>query len=284
MTQPPSNATAAEYIWSLRSQGWTLARIARAMDRSSDYISRIARGKTPGTAMATGLAELHTTGKVSQPPPRRTRKDGTIARVRSGSGTAITPHGPSARKAARDHAKRERQRADRAARAAAKAAEQANAEAEREQRRARAAAGRSAGQPELADRDLPTGTRNVFGHTKEEYPENGLEYHRITSPMAPNSWNRWTANETIGKVIRDAAARAKRMQANVIVQRRDSGQRMTVQLGSRGGYDTRNVVRDFASYQFEFEWLRDQIAERPNYDIALDDPEWEIVGVDIDLW
>ena len=116
MTQPSSTANAAEYIWSLRSQGWTLAKIARAMDRSSDYISRIARGKTPGTALVSGLAELHTNGKVSQPPPRRTRKDGTIARVRSGSGTAITPRGPSARKAARDHAKRERRRADRAAR------------------------------------------------------------------------------------------------------------------------------------------------------------------------
>lgn len=283
MTQPPSSATAADYIWSLRSQGWTLAKIARAMDRSSDYISRIARGKTPGTAMAAGLAELHATGTVSQPPPRRTRKDGTIARVRSHSGTA-TPKGPSASKAARDHAEKERRRARRAARAAlaaAKAAEKAALEAEQ---RARAAAGRAPGQPELLDRGLPAGTRNVFDHTTKVYPENGLEYHRITSPMAPNSWNRWTANETIGDVIRDAAARAKRMQANVIVQRRGTGQRMTVPLGSRGGYDTRNVVRDFASYQFEFEWFRDQIAERPNYEIALDDPDWEIVGVDIDLW
>ena len=280
MTTPSPTANAAEYVWSLRSQGWTLAQIARAMDRSPDYISRIARGKTPGTALVAGLAELHTTGKVTQPPPRRTRKDGTIVPVRSRRGATTTPTGPSARKAARDHAARERRRAERAAQAALRAAEQAR----EEQQQARAAAGRTAGQPELVDREMPAGTRNVFNHTKEVYPENGLEYHRITSPMAPNSWNRWTANETIGKVIRDAAARAKRMQANVIVQRRGTGQRMTVQLGSRGGYDTRNVVRDFASYQFEFDWLRDQVAERPNYDIALDDPDWEIVGVDLDLW
>ena len=271
----PEAGSSAEYIWSLRSQGWTVSAIAQAMDRSSDYISRISRGKTPGRGLTAGLVELHTAGTVTQPPPRRTRKDGKPARIRSKTGTSVAPKGPSTKKAARTYATQllKKQQQPPPQPKPPDAGQQA-----------KTTAGLTGHQPPLVERDLPASKRNVFTHTKEEYPQNGLESHRITAPLAPNSWNRWNASEAFGDVIRAAAKAGKRMHANVIVQRRSDGDKMTVRVGSRGGYDARNVLRDLASYQFEFEWIRDQIAERSGYDLALEDPDWEVVGIDIDLW
>lgn len=265
--------SSAEYIWSLRSQGWTVAAIATAMDRSSDYISRISRGKTPGHGLTAGLVELHNSGTVTQPPPRRTRKDGKPAKVRSKTGTSTVPTGPSTKKAARTHASKLSHKPQSAPQPTKPTAEQ----------QAKTAGGLTGHQPKLVDRELPTTKRNLFTHTKEFFPQNGLEYHRITTPRSPNSWNRWSANELVGDIIREAAKAGKRFHANVIVQRSD-GDKMTVRMGSRGGYDARNVVGQFQSYQFEFDWVRDQIAERSGYDLALEDPDWEIVGIDIDLW
>lgn len=270
---PDATGSSSEYIWSLRSQGWTVSAIAKAMDRSSDYISRISRGKTPGRGLTAGLAELHSSGTVTHPPPRRTRKDGKPAKVRSKAGTSTVPKGPSTKKAARTHATRLRHKPQPAPPPAPPTPEQ----------QAKIAKGLTGHQPPLVDRDLPTTKRNLFTHTKEEFPQNGLEYHRITTPRSPNSWNRWSANELVGDIIRDAAKAGKRFHANVIVQRSD-GEKMTVRMGSRGGYDARHVASHLASYQFEFDWVRDQIAERSGYDLALEDPDWEIVGIDIDLW
>lgn len=75
---------ARQHVLALREQGWSGARIARALGRDAGMVNQIARdarGSGYGRALRGALGQL-ASGRAPEPPPRRVTSAGRQARVR----------------------------------------------------------------------------------------------------------------------------------------------------------------------------------------------------------
>ena len=79
--------SAQDLIRYLRGRGITNAEIASELHRSPRMVRKILNGETSGTLYREALEELASTGRMTKVPPRRRRKDGSIAPVRGKRGT-----------------------------------------------------------------------------------------------------------------------------------------------------------------------------------------------------
>lgn len=85
-------ASNAERVRALQAAGWTQRQIADALGRSPSYVSRVARGLTPGRLVGPSLRALQAGLGTSIPPaPRRARRTGEPARVRQPRGVPALP-------------------------------------------------------------------------------------------------------------------------------------------------------------------------------------------------
>ena len=86
-TAPPS---AQASIAALKAQGWSDARIGRAVGRDSSLIHQISAGKKPGNNLRDVLADMAKGKPPKAPAPRRMTKAGAAAHVRTSAKTAQT--------------------------------------------------------------------------------------------------------------------------------------------------------------------------------------------------
>lgn len=94
-----SDRTARELVQYLRGRGISTAEISNELQRSPRMVRKILNGETSGALYRESLEELATTGHTSRVPPRRRRKDGTLApvrgkRTRSGESRSVVPKDP----------------------------------------------------------------------------------------------------------------------------------------------------------------------------------------------
>ncbi|EIC07808.1 MAG TPA: hypothetical protein DEA69_09035 [Microbacterium sp.] len=78
--------TAQDLIRDLRRKGISTAEIAEELHRSPRMVRKILNGETSGALYRQALQELADTGRLTHVPPRRRRKDGSIAPVRGKAG------------------------------------------------------------------------------------------------------------------------------------------------------------------------------------------------------
>jgi hypothetical protein len=89
-------ASNADRIRALEARGWTQRQIAQAIGRSPSYVSRVARGKTPGRLITEAVGKLgRAPGRRGTVPnveaPRRLRATGETARVRGTMRRGLEP-------------------------------------------------------------------------------------------------------------------------------------------------------------------------------------------------
>ena len=87
--------TAQDLIRDLRRKGISTAEIAEELHRSPRMVRKILNGETSGALYRQALQELADTGRLTHVPPRRRRKDGSIAPVRGKAGAkpVMSPDG-----------------------------------------------------------------------------------------------------------------------------------------------------------------------------------------------
>ena len=91
--------TAQELVRHLRGRGISVTDIAGALHRSPRMVRKILNGETSGALYRDSLEEIATTGHTTKVPPRRRRKDGSLAPVRgkrapSGESRTVVPEDP----------------------------------------------------------------------------------------------------------------------------------------------------------------------------------------------
>jgi len=88
--------SAQDLVRYLRGRGITTGEIASELNRDPRMVRKILNGETSGALYREALEELATTGKVTSIPPRRRRRDGTLARVRGRKGDQpVVPEDPA---------------------------------------------------------------------------------------------------------------------------------------------------------------------------------------------
>lgn len=80
--------TARDWVLRSRSNGISVADIARQLDRSPRMVNKILRGETKGDLYINALRDLATKGTVKTPPQRRRDGGGKIIPVRTKAGSA----------------------------------------------------------------------------------------------------------------------------------------------------------------------------------------------------
>lgn len=239
-----SDRSSREYIHLLQSEGWSYAKIGRALGRDGSLIRQVAVGKKPGTNLTGALQELSNTGQVKHPPMRRVTSQG-LAKVRGRRGQdAVLPKLPQGQQLR---------------------------------------VSKSTEQPQKIRTKKPSGQRNRLTHTPRMLP-GGRELHRITVPKRASSANRKEGSRILNDVVERATSRGRRISGTVWVEFKDDqgkAQRRSVDLGGHGGYQAQRV-RDAinATPGGGFAWLTNQVDNRyPEFKGG-----YTVVGFDIDMW
>lgn len=268
----PTQITAVELLHDLQAQGWTQARIARALGRDSRLLRFVLKGLKPGRNLIPALRQLSLTGELHDPIPRRRTKQGRVARVRGRRGQpSVTPEDPTL---VPSSPRPEEPQLE-------PSGEQAPAEFEPSPRKRRGPAGTdSTRQPTRLPRHARG--RNLLRHEVENLPK-GRSSHLLRFPRT-NEDAREQANRTLFEIFQTAREAHKRMHAKLWIETGPPGhrERQELRIGDHGGYDAGLAADDIGGLfgGSVLDWMTDQAGNRYK-DVA---DTGLLVGVEVDIW
>lgn len=307
----PATSAAADLLATLRSQGATWTSIAAAVGRDTRLLYYVANGDKPGHNLIQALTELVDTGEVRNPPPRRQTRRGQRARVRGPEGTTLIPApvrpvtrprqrtgqrpgaGGRPRLTAQEYVHQLLQRGLTIGQIAQRIG--AHPSTVRNIDRGTSAGTRwtdallrttrSTRRRQVRSTEQPTATivrEPPPEQTREQHlrnPRTGREFHRQS--LDPDQ--RDATERSIRDTFQRAAGNRRRVDGMVYVNVAGRRDPLAVRIGGKGGYDAANIMAGIEHEGGALDWLYVQVEGRyPELDPGSD--EWEVIGMDINVW